>query len=161
MEAGKTVEKQETRGSLREQDSIRALLELLEQQGMEQEKGDVIRMADHIDSMEMQLGTVLKELGEVKKQLGVMQESKIKLFAVDTIRIILYAHLDRIVRILDCTGCIRILGIIRTLAGLHGIRSPAATLLHHDRLDDRDIFRDSKFTGISLNGRCMCQHFCT
>ena len=57
MEAGKTVEKQETRGSLREQDSIRALLELLEQQGMEQEKGDVIRMADHIDSMEMQLGT--------------------------------------------------------------------------------------------------------
>ena len=86
MEAGKTVEKQETRGSLREQDSIRALLELLEQQGMEQEKGDVIRMADHIDSMEMQLGTVLKELGEVKKQLGVMQESKIKLFAVDTIQ---------------------------------------------------------------------------
>ena len=64
MEEGKTVESQETRGPLREQDSIRALLELLEQQGMEQEKGDVIRMADHIDSMEMQLGTVLKELGE-------------------------------------------------------------------------------------------------
>ena len=70
----------------REQDSIRALLELLEQQGMEQEKGDVIRMADHIDSMEMQLGTVLKELGEMKKQLGVMQESKVKLFAVNTIQ---------------------------------------------------------------------------
>ena len=86
MEEGKTVENQETRGPLREQDSIRALLELLEQQGMEQDKGDVIRMADHIDSMEMQLGTVLKELGEVKKQLGVMQESKIKLFAVDTIQ---------------------------------------------------------------------------
>ena len=68
MEAGKTVEKQETRGSLREQDSIRAWLELLEQQGMEQEKGDVSRMADHIDSMDKQLGTVLKELGEVKKQ---------------------------------------------------------------------------------------------
>ena len=44
-----------------------------EQQGMEQEKGDVLRMADYIDSMEMQLGTVLKELGEVKKQLGVMR----------------------------------------------------------------------------------------
>ena len=53
---------------------------------MEQEKGDVIRMADHIDSMEMQLGTVLKELGEMKKQLGVMQESKVKLFAVNTIQ---------------------------------------------------------------------------
>ena len=51
-----------------------------------QEKGDVIRMADHIDSMEMQLGTVLKELGEMKKQLGVMQESKVKLFAVNTIQ---------------------------------------------------------------------------
>ena len=34
MEEGKTVESQETRGPLREQDSIRALLELLEQQGM-------------------------------------------------------------------------------------------------------------------------------
>ena len=65
MEAGKTVEKQETRGSLREQDSIRALLELLEQQGMEQEKGDVIRMADHIDSMERERVTILKELGGV------------------------------------------------------------------------------------------------
>lgn len=62
MEEGQTVEIQETREPLREQGSIRALLELLEQQGMEQEKGDVLRMADYIDSMEMQLGTVLKEL---------------------------------------------------------------------------------------------------
>ena len=62
MEEGQTVEIQETREPLREQGSVRALLELLEQQGMEQEKGDVIRMADYIDSMEMQLGTVLKEL---------------------------------------------------------------------------------------------------
>ena len=75
-----------TREQLREQGSIRALLELLEQQGMEQEKRDVLCMADYIDSMEMQLGTVLKELGEVKKQLGVMQESKVKLFAVNTIQ---------------------------------------------------------------------------
>ena len=82
----KSVEIPKIKGPLREQDSIRALLELLEQQGMEQEKGDVIRMADHIDSMEMQLGTVLKELGEVKKQLGVMQESKVKLYAVNTIQ---------------------------------------------------------------------------
>ena len=51
----KSVEIPKIKGPLREQDSIRALLELLEQQGMEQEKGDVIRMADHIDSMEMQL----------------------------------------------------------------------------------------------------------
>lgn len=86
MEEGETVEIQETREPLREQGSIRALLELLEQQGMEQEKGDVLRMADYIDSMEMQLGTVLKELGEVKKQLGVIQESKVKLFAVNTIQ---------------------------------------------------------------------------
>ena len=78
MEEGQTVEIQETREPLREQGSIRVLLELLEQQGMNQEKGDVLRMADYIDSMEMQLGTVLKELGEVKKQLGVMQESKVK-----------------------------------------------------------------------------------
>ena len=82
----KSVEIPKIKGPLREQDSIRALLELLEQQGMEQEKGDVIRMADHIDTMEIQLGTVLKELGEVKKQLGVMQESKVKLFAVNTIQ---------------------------------------------------------------------------
>ena len=49
MEEGETVEIQETREPLREQGSIRALLELLEQQGMEQEKGDVLRMADYID----------------------------------------------------------------------------------------------------------------
>ena len=76
----KSVEIPKIKGPLREQDSIRALLELLEQQGMEQEKGDVIRMADHIDSMEMQLGTVLKELGEMKKQLGVMQETNTYLY---------------------------------------------------------------------------------
>ena len=40
MEEGQTVEIQETREPLREQGSIRALLELLEQQGMEQEKGE-------------------------------------------------------------------------------------------------------------------------
>ena len=62
----KSVEIPKIKGPLREQDSIRALLELLEQQGMEQEKGDVIRMADHIDSMEMQLGTVLKELMSIQ-----------------------------------------------------------------------------------------------
>ena len=66
----KSVEIPKIKGPLREQDSIRALLELLEQQGMEQEKGDVIRMADHIDSMEMQLGTVLKELGGDEEATG-------------------------------------------------------------------------------------------
>lgn len=35
----KSVEIPKIKGPLREQDSIRALLELLEQQGMEQEKG--------------------------------------------------------------------------------------------------------------------------
>ena len=86
MEEEKSVEIPETREPLREQGSIRTLLELLEQQGMEQEKGDVLRMADYIDSMETQLGTVLKELGEVKNQLSVMQESKTKRFAVNTIQ---------------------------------------------------------------------------
>lgn len=38
MEEGQAVEIQEMREPLREQGSIRALLELLEQQGMEQEK---------------------------------------------------------------------------------------------------------------------------
>lgn len=86
MEEGQTVEIQETREPLREQGSIRELLELLEQHGMEQEKGDVVRMADYIDFMEQQLGTVLQELGEVKAQLGVMQESKVKTLAVKTIQ---------------------------------------------------------------------------
>ena len=56
MEEGQTVEIQETREPLREQGSIRVLLELLEQQGMNQEKGDVLRMADYIDSMETLCG---------------------------------------------------------------------------------------------------------
>ena len=39
----------------------------------------------------------MKELGEMKKQLGVMQESKVKLFAVNTIQKVepvSYTHLD-------------------------------------------------------------------
>ena len=57
MEEEKSVEIPETREPLREQGSIRTLLELLEQQGMEQDKGEVLRMADYIDSRETQLGT--------------------------------------------------------------------------------------------------------
>ena len=53
----KSVEIPKIKGPLREQDSIRALLELLEQQGMEQEKGDVIRMADHIDRKSTRLNS--------------------------------------------------------------------------------------------------------
>ena len=79
----------------------------------------------------------------------------------DTIRIILYPNFDGIVCILNRTGCTGILGVIRALTGLHRIRSSAAALLHHNGLDSRNIFRDAKFTGILLNGRCMCQHFCT
>ena len=44
----KSTEIPETKEPLREQGSIRALLELLEQQGMEQEKGDVILSLIHI-----------------------------------------------------------------------------------------------------------------
>ena len=70
MEEGQTVEIQETREPLREQGSIRALLELLEQQGMEQEKRDVLCMADYIDSMEMQLGNCPKGIGRGEEAIG-------------------------------------------------------------------------------------------
>lgn len=86
MEEVNRSESREKREPLREQGSIQTLLELLEQHGMEQEKEDVVRMADYIDSMEAQLGIVLKELGEVKNQLGVMQESKVKTFAVHALQ---------------------------------------------------------------------------
>ena len=66
MEEGQTVEIQETREPLREQGSVRALLELLEQQGMEQEKRDVLCMADYIDSMEHQVQTLRFQVGEFK-----------------------------------------------------------------------------------------------
>ena len=79
----------------------------------------------------------------------------------NAICIILYPHLDGIVSILNRTGSIGILGVIRTLTGLHGICSPAPALLHHNGLDCRNIFRDTKFTGILLNGGCMRQHFRT
>lgn len=59
MEEGKTVEIQKMRGPLQEQDSLRVLLELLEQQGMEQEKEDVIRS----------LGSMAEELHVAKGHL--------------------------------------------------------------------------------------------
>ena len=54
-----------------------------------------------------------------------------------------------------CPDPPRILRIIRAFTCLHRIRPLPAGFLHHDRLYNLHIFRDSVLLRISLNNRCV------
>ncbi|BFL47998.1 hypothetical protein K420107F6_32870 [Lactonifactor longoviformis] len=58
-----------------EQEQLQELLRILEDRGMETEKRQVMDLAQYLDGMDEQLGTVLEELKEVKEQLGAIRES--------------------------------------------------------------------------------------
>ena len=51
---------------LKEQENLRELFRLLEERGMQAEKGQVMDLADYIDSMDAQFEKVLSELQTVK-----------------------------------------------------------------------------------------------
>ncbi|MFG6366212.1 DUF6674 family protein, partial [Schaedlerella sp.] len=54
---------------LKEQENLKELFRLLEERGMQAEKGQVMDLADYIDSMDAQFEKVLSELQTVKRQL--------------------------------------------------------------------------------------------
>lgn len=54
---------------LKEQENLKELFRLLEQNGMEQEKKQVVQMADYIDTMEEKMGEVLSELKSMREQI--------------------------------------------------------------------------------------------
>lgn len=67
---------------LMEQEQLQELLKVLEDQGMKEEKKQVMDLAQYLDVMDEQLGAVLHELREVKEQLGEIKDRGIKAAAV-------------------------------------------------------------------------------
>ena len=63
---------------LKEQENLRELFRLLEERGMQAEKGQVMDLADYIDSMDAQFEKVLSELQTVKRQLKVIEQRGIR-----------------------------------------------------------------------------------
>ena len=55
---------------LREQENLKELFRLLEQNGMVAEKKQVLQMADYIDDMETKMDRVLKDLKEMREQIS-------------------------------------------------------------------------------------------
>lgn len=54
---------------LKGQENFKELFRLLDERGMQEEKGQITALVDYMDSMEEQLGRVLKELQAVKQQV--------------------------------------------------------------------------------------------
>ena len=63
---------------LKEQENLKELFRLLEERGMQAEKGQVMDLADYIDSMDAQFEKVLSELQTVKRQLKVIEQRGIR-----------------------------------------------------------------------------------
>ena len=70
---------------------------------------------------------------------------------LQAVRIILDSHLDGVVCILNGIGTVGVPGVVWALTALHGISSPAAGFLHHDRLYHGNIFGDSVLVGVFLD----------
>ena len=64
----------------------------------------------------------------------------------------LYGVLYGVVCILDGIGAVGVPGVVWALTALHGIGSPTAGFLHHDRLYHRDVFGDSILISVFLDG---------
>lgn len=74
--------------SLKDYDNIKEFIELLEYQGMPNEKKQLEFIIDYVDTTEKQLDAVLNELQNVRMELGTIQQKTIKataLRAVDNV----------------------------------------------------------------------------
>lgn len=79
---------------LKEQENLKSLFQLMEENGLQEEKKQVMELVDYIDSMEKQLGAVLEELGAVREQLGQIQDKGIKNTALKVVARIEYKVQD-------------------------------------------------------------------
>lgn len=62
---------------------------------------------------------------------------------LQTVREILDAHRNGILRVCNASGGSGVLGVIPAFGGLHGVIAPAAGFLHHHGLNQRNIIRDA------------------
>ena len=63
---------------LKEQENLKELFLLLEQNGMEQEKKQVVQMADYIEGMETKMEEVLSQLTEMREQLSGIENKGVR-----------------------------------------------------------------------------------
>lgn len=63
---------------LKEQENFKKLFRLLDEKGLQTEKGQVMDLVDYIDNMDQQFGEVLKELRSVKHQVKKLEERGIR-----------------------------------------------------------------------------------
>lgn len=68
--------------SLKEYESIKEFIEMLEYQGMTNEKKQLEFIVDYVDTTEKQLDAVLRELENVRTELGTIQQKTIKATAI-------------------------------------------------------------------------------
>ena len=71
---------------LRDQENLKELFRILDENGLKEEKEQVLSLIDYIDSMDEQFGKVLSELQDVKQQLDQMQEKGLRQSALKTVR---------------------------------------------------------------------------
>lgn len=64
---------------------MKELFRILDEKGLEKEKGQLTELADYIDSMDQQFGKVLEELQTVKQQLDQIQEKGIRQSALKVV----------------------------------------------------------------------------
>ena len=70
---------------LKEQDQFKELLRLLDEKGMREEKGQVMYLANYIDSMDQQFDKVLKELRTVRHQVKKLEQRGFKQAVLRTV----------------------------------------------------------------------------
>lgn len=71
---------------LREQENLKELFQILDENGLKEEMEQVLSLADYIDSMDEQFGKVLSELQDVKQQLDQMKGKGLRQSALKTVR---------------------------------------------------------------------------
>ena len=80
---------------------------------------------------------------------------------LQTVRKILDAHRNGILRVGDTSGRSGVLGIVPAFGGLHGVISSAAGFLHHDGLSQQNIIRNAILLGVFADDRLIGFHFRT
>lgn len=104
---------------LKEQENFKELFRMLDEKGMQTEKGQVMELVDYIDNMDQQFGKVLQELRSVKRQVKKLEERGIRqtaLRAVGKFEAKVYAAREELIDLKDQL----IDGVNRTI---HGFRS--------------------------------------
>ena len=72
--------------SVREQENLKELFRILDENGLSEEKKQVLKLADYIESMDEQFGKVLSELQEVKQQMEQIQEKGLRQSALMAVK---------------------------------------------------------------------------